>query len=854
MNKRRTLIFGSTVIVALMVLASVMPAESIATGAWRLISPTEYSTAHPDSSMHGIFLTNGGTSGKGSGNGWAVSDFGSVFWWDGFSWNQAATSPSTDCQLDSVNFGGPLNPLTSVTSSSGWISGGAVGAGAGGVCAGNFVPVSFYYNGGGWVGYPVPTPSNGGTTAEMLSVFQVKSASFVGDSVDAWGVGEENAGAAGAFWHWSGVPGGAGAWSEFTTVGAPVNSVYMTHCTGSPCATADDGIAVGNGGTIYHWNGGGWVLLASPVVTHLYGVAMSSRTSGWAVGQSCKFVHTTDGVTWTGPLSAATCSADLRSIVLLSSSEGWAVGDADANGATIVHGTSLDSAPVWTRIPVNQIATLLTLNSVTFATSAGNLWAVGAGGVASFCQSNCGSQFASIWGTTTSPTTSELRSVFMDSDSDGWAVGVPDAIGNPTILRWDGGTFSWVRPISVSPFSNPTTLDGVYLSGGSSGWAVGSSTGPVMSMLYWDGNSWTGRAPPSPCTSCSLHGVFMISSSDAWAVGDSAGTSGLVIHSTTSTPGGPFGIISVLGPTPPPLFSVFFSDGSNGWAVGGDTVNPPTIIHTTNDGGDSWGIQFHPGAAGVVLRSVFFQDNTHGWAAGTGSTILFWNGVNWTPVGIANLPANPVTITGISVEGGTPATDGWAVGFDSVTNAPITIHFDGTTWTVTPLTPAIGNNGDLLGVSLRSSTNGLAVGQQATGFANSLAYILHLDPPGGNQQPPPPPPPPSTSTTASTSIVTSTQTSATSATTSQAASQSSSTSIQTTSSPPTTSAATTVVTKTVASTVSSTPATTQTSSTPNTTPVALPGIPGFPWESIIAGIVVGLTALAMIRRRRHNGA
>ena len=221
LNKRRTLIFGSTVIVALMVLASVMPAESIATGAWRLISPTEYSTAHPDSSMHGIFLTNGGTSGKGSGNGWAVSDFGSVFWWDGFSWNQASTSPSTDCQLDSVNFGGPLNPLTSVTSSSGWISGGAVGAGAGGGCTGNFVPVSFYYNGVGWVGYPVPTPSNVGTTAEMLSVFQVKSASFVGDSVDAWGVGEENAGTAGAFWHWSGVPGGAGAWSEFTTVAAP---------------------------------------------------------------------------------------------------------------------------------------------------------------------------------------------------------------------------------------------------------------------------------------------------------------------------------------------------------------------------------------------------------------------------------------------------------------------------------------------------------------------------------------------------------------------------------------------------------------------------------------------------------
>jgi hypothetical protein len=30
----------------------------------------------------------------------------------------------------------------------------------------------------------------------------------------------------------------------------------------------------------------------------------------------------------------------------------------------------------------------------------------------------------------------------------------------------------------------------------------------------------------------------------------------------------------------------------------------------------------------------------------------------------------------------------------------------------------------------------------------------------------------------------------------------------------------------------------------------LPAIPGFPWESIIAGVILGMTALAIIRRRR----
>jgi len=851
LNKRRTLVLASTVIVALMVLASVMPAESIATGAWRLISPTEY-TAHPDTDMNGIFLTNGGTSGKGSGNGWAVSDFGFIFFWDGFSWNQVGSG--TDCRLDGVNFGGPLNPLSSVTSSSGWIVGGAVSADAGATCVAAKSAVSLYWGGTGWTPVTVPSTSFPGATAEMLGVSQVKSASSSADSVDAWGVGEENAGAAGAFWHFFGVPGSASAWNEIDggVATAPVNSVYMTHCSGSPCS-GDDGIAVGNGGAIFRFVGGHWTPRASPVVgTSLNGVAMSSPTEGWAVGDLCKIIRTQDGNTWTGPLSASSCTTQsLRSIVLLSSSEGWAVGDADAAGATILHGTSLDSSPVWTRLPVNQIATLLGLNSVTFATSGGNLWAVGTSGVASFCQSNCGSQASAIWSTTTSPNSIELRSVFMDSDSEGWAVGVADPSGNPTILRWDGGSFSWTRPISVTPSGSPTTLNGVYLSGGSNGWAVGFTAATAPATLYWNGNSWNG-VNVGPCL-CQLNGVFAISGSEAWAVGSNGPSAGFVLHSTSQ--GGQFSVASLTLGTKA-LYSVYFTDSNNGWAVGGDGVAAPTIVHTTNDGADSWPAVGNPAPATVVLRSVFFQDSTHGWAAGTGSTILYWNGVSWTTVSVLGV-VNPININGIAVEGGTPATDGWAVGEDSVTHLPITVHYDGTSWTVVPLSPAITNAGALLGVSLRSSTNGLAVGQKATAFPLSLSYILHLDPPGGNQQPPPPPPP-STSTTASTSIVTSTQTSATSATTSQAAStsasQSSSTSIQTTSSPPTTSAATTVVTKTVASTVSSTPATTQTSSTPNTTPVALPGIPGFPWESIIAGIVVGITALAMIRRRRHNDA
>jgi hypothetical protein len=37
-----------------------------------------------------------------------------------------------------------------------------------------------------------------------------------------------------------------------------------------------------------------------------------------------------------------------------------------------------------------------------------------------------------------------------------------------------------------------------------------------------------------------------------------------------------------------------------------------------------------------------------------------------------------------------------------------------------------------------------------------------------------------------------------------------------------------------------------------TTPMAIPAIPGFPWESILLGIIVGLTALGIARRHRRT--
>lgn len=851
LSSRKLPVLLALAVSIIILVSSFVPSTVATAGQWRLLSPTEY-TIFPTSNLKSVFMINGGTSGKGSGNGWAVGENGLIFYWDGFSWNQA-TPPTAGCTYDSVNFGGPLNPISNgVQTASGW----TVGQCPAGVAT------SLYWNGIGWQSYTIPHSG----ASEAKSVFLIKSASSSTDNVIAIAVGTDAA--AGAIWTWNGVPGNGAGWVEFTPASTNLNAVYMTQAYLSTCVGPGvQGVAVGDSGTILT-DCGTWSAAATPVAgTNLYGVAMSSSTSGWAVGDVCTIIRTTDGVTW-AKYSSTPCTdptRPLRSIVLLSSSEGWAVGDSDANGhPTILHGTSLDSSPQWTQIPVNQvtptgIASGVGLNSITFATSGGNLWAVGASGVAAFCQNNCSSMSSSIWSTTTSPLTGaappyQLNSVFMDSDSDGWAVGQANPSGSPVVIQWNG--YSWTQAASLIPIVT-APLYGVAMSGSSNAWAVGG-TGTTPSTISFNGNSWSGVAAPS-CT-CILKSVFMISGSETWAVG----TNGVILHSTTQ--GGTFSSTTSPVAAAATLDTVFFKDSQNGWAGGTCTaitanclaVGDPVIIHTATDGADNWGTVFTASLGlpvtspiSYTITSLFFQDNTHGWATASSgfanpTLILFWNGVSWTKVSPITTHPND-DMFGISVEGGTPATDGWAVGQDSATSIPVTIHYDGTSWTEMSLAPAIPNpavpspNGGLLALYLRSSTNGLAVG---TSFgANTLATILHLDPPGSFQNT-------VVQQTTVTNVVTTSATSTTSST--SVTSSSTSTTGSSSSTTASTSSPTTIVSTTVSTvTMANTPTTSTTQATSSvSTPLALPPIPGFPLESIVAGILVGIAVLAILRRRK----
>jgi len=90
----------------------------------------------------------------------------------------------------------------------------------------------------------------------------------------------------------------------------------------------DDGWAVGDGGTILHWDGEAWTQLASPTDSHLFSVAMVGSDDGWAVGglyhpEEYTILHW-DGEAWTEVASPT--DRYLFSVDMVSSDDGWAVG------------------------------------------------------------------------------------------------------------------------------------------------------------------------------------------------------------------------------------------------------------------------------------------------------------------------------------------------------------------------------------------------------------------------------------------------------------------------------------------------------------------------------------------------
>lgn len=707
---------------------------------------------------------------------------------------------------------------------------------------------------------------------------------------DAYAAGTD--GSHGAIYEYTGgAPSGLGGWHAMAITEPPTsatifNSIYMFV---GPAGTLE-GFAVGDNGVIALYNGGGWTATTvAPTTTTFKGVAVDNAnpTEAWAVGYDSAALggvvyHFTAG-TWSGFLSPSMVgNVALESVFVLSTSEAWIVG----TNSTILHGTGLPGSSFTTisggshsgsvNVLVSGTGAGIDLNSVNFQSS-GNGWAVGTHGVIlQTSDSSCGSIVqtsspSACWGGQTSITqTKQLRAVYENNPSDAWAGGLYDTVnGITSLIHWDGQ--KWHRANLASGIGTGTEPDiyGIYMAGGSEGYAVGAqgkATGATCGQTYcpqaytWNvivPNTWqpVSVAQCSNANGCNMTSVYFatIGPVDGWAVGSNGG----IWTYSKSSPGWSFAATGLPASFDTTLNSVLINNPGNnnpaGWAVG----NNATILSLNcNAAPCVWSQYSITGLSrDFNLYGIYFSDSNHGWIVGSNNTIISTinNGGVWT-IGGASGFSSPKNIIWRSVHVDTYGSssgsgDGWAVGFDNSTGTDemgnaITAWFDGATWTneaiPLPVAPGLG----LYSVFTTSPTDGWAVGAQPSTGVASLAGIFHLDPivpptyNGGA----------ATSTTAtSSSQVTTTVPSSTSSTNTSVISSSAITTLPAVTTSPLT---TTVVSTAVSTlTVASTPTTVSSTTTSSvSTPMVLPAIPGFPWESIIAGLILGVMAIAVARR------
>jgi hypothetical protein len=337
----------------------------------------------------------------------------------------------------------------------------------------------------------------------------------------------------------------------------------------------------------------------------------------------------------------------------------------------------------WSIVPSPSPGTISNhLNGVT-ATSANNVWAVGA-----YSSSEGSSQTliekwnSKSWKLISSPNPSsaynELYGVGAVSSNDIWAVGITgpnnSGITTPLIEHWDGSNWNVVP--GAGPGGGGDYLTAIAVNAANDIWAVGYmySDNPVTQTFieHWDGTSWSAVSSPNPGQDNVLYGVTAISTNDVWAVGDYYNTNNSSFQTLIEHwDGSSWSVVS--SPNPGSsinyLFGVASIPGTSGhvWAVGNyentSTNTFQTMIEKWN--GKNWKFISSPNVASVDnhLNGVVAVSANNAWTVGYASNTLIqhWNGTSWS---VVSAPAGG-TLASVTRVPGTKHL--WAVGNSSQT-------------------------------------------------------------------------------------------------------------------------------------------------------------------------------------------
>jgi hypothetical protein len=228
-------------------------------------------------------------------------------------------------------------------------------------------------------------------------------------------------------------------------------------------------VGTSGGSDLFHWDGSSWTLVYHNPTTYAFQrVDAITDNDVWIAAQFGRIYHW-DGVnmdiSWNDPLLRT-----VFAVRMISATEGWAVGAYNAStGGLILHYTG----GVWTDYSPSPAPRVL-YDDFFWRGVPNEGWAIGFGAGLSYILHYDGIQWAVVY----TPTEQYSR-IFMLTPSDGWTVGFDPNNAHGVVAHYDG--------TSLVEANNPTTeiLNGLYMLSSTDGWAVG--TGGTMLHYYEDG-------------------------------------------------------------------------------------------------------------------------------------------------------------------------------------------------------------------------------------------------------------------------------------------------------------------------------------------------------------------------------
>lgn len=485
--------------------------------------------------------------------------------------------------------------------------------------------------------------------------------------------------------------------------------------------------AVGSQGTVLHYDGSSWKLVASGTLQDLQGVSASSTTNIWVAGGELGLVLKSTGGTFsavtTGSATRTTgVYANSPNLVFVSTNSTkilryngtWNIDDSNSRSVGKLNGISGTGTNVWVYGEDNTISHYsgsgatwnISLRDRTplgiFATGASDGYIMNfdsqmyknAGNDFNLVSGPAGaSSLTGIWGTsatnifTSGPsgvlyrydgsqwtkiqTASQEAYIYVKGSgtapNDVWAVGQ-----RGVITHWDGSAATSRR---ANVFSGD--IRSVWGSGTSDVW-FSTKSGTV---IHYNGTAYTESAALVTGAGANVYGLGGSGPNDVWLGASENGGAVLMHYNGTAWSRATLPKV-YLDSGETGVTAIWAASATSAWALGASVPYP---LHWD---GSSWQIDFSAGVSGSP-QSIWGSSASDVWMAGGPNSLYHYDGTSWDTT--SRLAAQIYSL------GGTSATDVWAGG------DKVVYHWNGSTWSAAM--SVTGAMGTIVGIAATASND-----------------------------------------------------------------------------------------------------------------------------------------------------